>query len=194
MRFCLSIAVISAAIADPVVEFCSNSGLFGPGRFTDRTNLDVIPALAAGVALLALFMVRRARAILAERALPCGWFSLLPLIFGLQIATLFVMETAEQLVAFGHVIGPMTWLGGPVPASIAVHALVSIAVTVAIARSRRTLAATALRVIRLISALATFPVRGIAPVAARRFVSLSYRKLSPVLCAIGERAPPITLG
>jgi hypothetical protein len=111
----------------------------------------------------------------------------------LQIATLFVMETAEQLVAFGHVIGPMTWLGGPVPASIAVHALVSIAVTVAVARSRRTLAATTLRVMRFIAVLAAFPAPSVAPVVARRFVSLSYRKLSPVLCAIGERAPPITL-
>ena len=43
---------MAAAIADPLVEFASNAGWFGAGNFTDHSNLDVVPALFAGVALL----------------------------------------------------------------------------------------------------------------------------------------------
>jgi hypothetical protein len=43
-------AVLAAAIADPLVEFASNAGWFGPGNFTDRSNLDVGPVFALGIA------------------------------------------------------------------------------------------------------------------------------------------------
>ncbi len=189
--FCLAIAVIAAALADPLIEFASNARWFGPGSFTDCSNVDVVPALFAGVALLALFMVRKANAVLAGGALSRGCVALLPAIFGLQMATLYVMETTEQLFVFRHVFGPTIWLGAPPAISLPVHAAVCLAVTYAIVRSRRTLAATTLRVVRLIVAIATFAPQIAAPIAARRFSHVCFKNFLPVLCTIGERAPPI---
>src|SRR5208283_1357179 len=46
--FCGTVAILAAALADPLVEFASNAGLFGGGAFTDHSMLDVLPALIAG--------------------------------------------------------------------------------------------------------------------------------------------------
>ena len=189
--FCLAVAVIAAAIADPLVEFGSNLGWFGPGSLTDHSNLDVFPALLAGIALLALFMLHKARAVLAGRALSRGWATLFPAIFVLQIFTLYVMETIEQLLAFGHVLGPTIWLGAPPTICLAAHAVVCIAVACAIVRSRRTLAGTTLRVVRLIVAILTFVPQITAPISLRRFGNVCFKEFLPVFCTIGERAPPI---
>lgn len=189
--FCLAVAVIAAAIADPLVEYVSNLGWFGPGSLTDHSNLDVFPALLGGIALLALFMVRKARAVLAGRALSTDWATLLPAIFVLQMFTLYVMETIEQLFAFGHVLSPTIWLGAPPTISLAVHAVVGMAVGCAIVHSRRTLARTTLRAVRLIVAILTFAPQISAPILLRRFGDVCFKEFLPVLCTIGERAPPI---
>ncbi len=189
--FCLAVAVIAAAIANPLVEFASNAGWFGPGSLTDHTNVDVVPALLAGVALLALFMVLKARAVLCGRALTGGCVSLLPSIFVLQILALYVMETLEQMHAVGHTLGPTIWLGAPPAIGLAVHAAVCIAVTYAIVRSRRALAETTLRVVRLVAMIATLRSKPATTIAARRFDNVCFKKFLPVLCTIGERAPPI---
>ena len=146
--FCAALAVSAAALADPIVEAASNAGWFGRGSFTDHSNLDVVPALLAGVALTALYFVRRARVVLTGNALPNGIIPLLPMVFALQILTLYGMETAEQIAVWGHVLGPAVWLGAPWYISLAIHATSCIAVTLCLARSARMLAATTLRVIR----------------------------------------------
>lgn len=191
-EFCLAIAVMAAAIADPLVEFASNAGWFGPGRYTDRCNFDVVPTLVAGVAFLALFMVRRARSILVEDALPRRFTALFPAIFVLQLLTLYVMETVEQILVFGHPFAPTVWLGAPLPMSLAVHGAIGLVTTYAVVRSRRSLAATTLRVIRLIVAVAAF-LQTVAPTVAGAFKSVRLKKLVPIFCAIGERAPPIAV-
>jgi hypothetical protein len=188
--FCLSVAAIAAAIADPLVEFASNSGWFGHGSFTDRSNLDVVPALLAGIALLASFMVRKARAVLAGGALPRGVAVLVPWIFILQLLTLYLMETAEQFAVFGHTLGPTTWLGGPTPFSLTVHGAVCLAVSFAIVHSRRKIAATTLRVIGRIVAICRLALQGTKPIRVRRFETFCQARFLLVLCAIGERAPP----
>jgi hypothetical protein len=201
--FCTAIAVIAAAIADPLVEFASNAGWFGPGLFTDHSNLDVAPALIIGVLLLAAYLVLKARAALANgsgrdrdlwreagHALGSGVWRLMPAIFGLQMLTLYAMETAEQYAVWGHSLGPTIWLGGPLPVSLAVHAIICAAVAVTIARWVRALTATTLRFIRLIRALATFAPQPAGSLASRRRDSISFRRPAPVLCRIGERAPP----
>jgi hypothetical protein len=189
--FCAAVAVIAAAIADPIVEFASNTGWFGRGSFTDHGNLDVAPALLAGLALLAFYLVRKARALLSGEAFPRGVAPLLPTIFVLQIFTLYVMESAEQLIAWGHILGPAVWLGAPSAISLAFHATVCLAVTLWIGRSVGTLAATTLRVIRLIRALATLAVNA-TEVISRGFVDeICFKQPAPVPCRIGERAPPV---
>jgi len=193
IAFCLPLAVIAAALADPIVEFGSNAGLFGHGSFTDRSNLDIVPALGVGVTFLAVFMVRKARAVLAGRALPRDVTGVLPLIFALQICTLYAIETLEQLAVFGHVAGPMTWLGGPLPISLGIHALVCLAVSYAVARSRRQIAATTLRIVRLVTAICRLAVRTAPPVIARRFEIVCHARQLLARCAVGERAPPIVV-
>ncbi len=191
LGFSLAVAVIAAAIADPAVEFASNAGWFGGGRFTDGSYLDVVPALLVGIALLALYLVIRGGAVLAGRALPRNVARLVPSIFLFQILTLYVMETAEQLIVTGHLLGPVIWLGGPLPLSLAIHAAICLVVTLSVARSVRTLAATTMRVIALIRAIAIFSLRPAELTASCRFVALCFERHSPVLCRIGERGPPL---
>jgi hypothetical protein len=187
----LAVAVIAAAVADPVVEFASNAGWFGPGNFTDGSNLDVIPALVVGIAVLALYLIGTARAVLAGTALPRRIGSLVPAIFVLQIVALYVMETTEQLIVGGHTLGPAVWLGAPVFASLAIHAAFGVAITLWIARSARGLAATTLRVIRLMKATPSFAAHRFEILPPRRSDERSFRQLVPLLCRIGERAPPL---
>ncbi|MFZ0032722.1 MAG: hypothetical protein WBE79_05575 [Candidatus Cybelea sp.] len=193
LGFGLTIAVIAAAIADPIVEFASNAGWLGTGSFTDHSNLDIIPALLLGIGLLALYMVRRAHAVLAGRAIPRRITGLLPTVFVLQIAILYVMETLEQLVVWGHPFGATVWLGGPIWTSLAIHAGICLTVTYAIARSARALAETTLRVIRVVGTFASLAAHGTAHVESRRLESLAFKALLPVPCTIGERAPPFTI-
>lgn len=189
--FCLAVAVIAAAIADPIVEFSANAGWFGTGTFTDRSNLDVAPALILGVGLMALYFVRRARAILNGGAPLRGVAVLLPAIFALQMAVLYAMETGEQLAVWHHAFGPTLWLGGPPPISLTFHAAVCIGVALGFVRSRRKLAATTLRVIRFIRAIATIGIATTPPEVMRRFEIVAFDDLMPALGALGERAPPI---
>lgn len=185
----MALAIVAAALADPIVEFGSNAGWFGPGTLTDHSNLDVGPALLLGVGLLALFMVRKARAVLAGTALPRRSMLLLPSIFALQMPALYGMETLEQVVTRGHALGAAAWLGGPWPVSLTVHGIVCAVVALVVLQSRRTLAATTLRMLRLISEISR---AGRRPLPLRRasFAGLSCKELMPVLCTIGERAPP----
>ncbi len=192
--FCTALAVMAAAIADPLVEFASNAGWFGRGSFTDHSNLDVVPALVAGVALMALYLLRKARLIVSGHAFPRGVVPLLPAIFVLQVVALYGMETAEQFIVYGHLLGPAVWLGAPPLVSLAVHAAVCVGVSFWFGRSMRTLAATTLRVIRLIRAIATLAVCGAALPARRTFKARCFKELAPVLCSIGERAPPVVAG
>ena len=173
------------------MEFASNAGWFGSGSFTDRSNLDVFPALVVGVGVLALYLIGRAGAILAGTALPRRIVSLVPAIFVLQVAELYVMETADQFVVGGHVLGPTVWLGAPILASLAIHAAFCLTVTFWIARSARGLAVTTLRIMRLIKATASFAAHAFEMLLPRRCDERSFRQLVPVLCRIGERAPPL---
>lgn len=182
--------MLAASIADPIVEFASNAGLFGMGRYTDHSNLDVVPALIAGLGLLALYFVRRASAILSGQALSAGVMTSLPAIFVLQLAVLYVMETAEQVLIWGHPLGSTIWLGAPFPIAVSIHAIVAFAVATTLVRSRRALAATTLRVIRSIRAIATLAAAPPRVVTCKPRRSV-LRKLVPALRAIGERAPPV---
>jgi hypothetical protein len=192
--FCAAIAVISAAIADPFVEFASNAGCFGRGSFTDHSNLDVVPALLAGVALMTVYLFRKARLVVSGQAFPRGVVPLLPAIFAFQVLALYGMETAEQLIVAGHLLGPAVWLGAPPLISLTIHAAICAGVSLWFGRSLRSLAATTLLVIRLIRAIATFAVQSSAAPARRVFEVRCFKELAPVLCSIGERAPPITAG
>src|SRR5579863_7532885 len=59
--FCAAVAMIAAAIADPLVESASNAGWFGPGNFTDHSTWDVVPAFLVGLFFVALYLWLRVR-------------------------------------------------------------------------------------------------------------------------------------
>ena len=207
LRFCfsLTVAFVAVSIADPLLEYASNAGWFGPGRFTDHSTADVMPALLLGCACAALYLLLRVRAALAGLnpptvdffkatglALDSGWVRLLPRAFALQILILFAMETAEQYVVWGHSLGSSVWLGAPALASLIAHAATCVVVAYIIARIVRALAHATLRVIRFIQAFATLAIRGTPAIARSSRHCVTYPNLGTVLlCAIGERAPPL---
>jgi hypothetical protein len=202
--FCLAAAVIAAAVADPLVEAAANAGWFGFGRFTDHSTLDVVPALVAGCLLVLLQLVMRVhgaarlpsdRALsllrVSDRALSQGAAKLLVATFTLQISVLFWMETAEQIAVYGHPLGGTIWLGGPIAVSLIVHGIACIAVSLAIARSVRALATTALCAIKFMRAMATLHARANVPLAIRRCEASLSIPASLVFLNAGERAPPL---
>ena len=188
LRLCA--ALLAAAIADPLVESASNAGWFGPGNFTDRSNLDVGPVFALGIASLVLYFVCRARRLAVRGSVPGPVMAFVPVVFALQLLTLFGMESTEQLVLHGHIVGPQIWLGGPAPFSLAIHAAVCLAVSLCMARSTRRLAETTLRVLRLFEAIARLAVDVPSATMRRPAPQRCFTNLAPTLCRIGERAPP----
>jgi len=194
--FCVAAAVIAAAVADPLVEAVSNSGCFGHGLFTDHSNLDVIPALVAGAVLGLCYLVLRVRRELVRAsgyALRSHFGRLLPLIVTLQFAVLYAMETVEQFAVAGHALGGTIWLGGPILFSVAVHAIVGVALAYGLAALARAFARTTVRAIALLCALATRALHVDAPLALRRRGTILRPCGAPILCRIGNRAPPFSL-
>jgi len=140
--FRVAAAIGAAALMDPVVEFLSNAGAFGAHRYTDRSNLDVVPALLTGLVFSAVFVAVLARRRLNGSMYPIRWvrrcagdvgstslLRILPSIFALQMGALFGMETLEQILTAGHPLGSTIWLGGPIAVSLLLHALSCITVT-----------------------------------------------------------------
>jgi hypothetical protein len=201
LLFGVVVAALAAAFASPLIESLSNHGVFGRGTFTDGSNADVLPVTIAGLFLAAAFLCIRIRhsyfgprshhrhelaAALSLRRL----LRVLPLLFTVQIAMLWTMETIEQHVVVGHGLGPMIWLGGPVAASLTIHALFCVGAALL---ARRILIVVEPRAIRVVRAILALLLRGFGSSARpfqlyRREIPASI--LSPTLRHISERGPP----
>lgn len=189
-------------MVDPAVEYLANGGFFGPGNFTDHSNLDVLPALGAALALALLFTaglvrrglrrgnapawLRRCAVASDDRALP----QLLPAIFALQMVVLWSMETWEQIVVAGHPLGGTIWLGGPLAISLLLHAGGCLAVTCALARALRWSARRLVEVVVFIRLLLCSLRRELAGRRPRTFEIAASRFLEPLLACLNGRAPP----
>jgi hypothetical protein len=201
--FCLTAAIAAAAVTDPSVEGLANRGAFGPGVFTDHSNIDVAPALIAGflfaLALIAGLVRRmlcrgvgrapdwlRTPAIVARTPL----VRLVPGIFALQLLVLWSMETLEQIAVAGHPLAGTIWLGGPVLISLIFHAVGCLAVTWLLARTLRWSAQTIVAVVRFVRRL--FYERAPARAARRsRTVEVAAARFFEALLArLNGRAPP----
>ena len=203
--FIAAAAVSAAALIDPVVEGLSNAGFFGPGRFTDASNIDVVPALCIASALFIFAVTSMARRMFAQEIHPPLWLrrcarelhstplaQLLPAIFILQLLSLFTMETAEQFVAAGHPLGGFIWLGGPIVISIVMHLVGCILVTVLLSHAVTASARTVVRILCLAIAV----LRQLAPAAA--LLRFNFKRAitpyeEPSRRASRGRAPPIFL-
>jgi len=200
--YCLAVATIAAATADLLVESAANAGWFGPGQFTDHSTWDVVPVLAVGSAFIVLQYCRRLRSLLATpRSGPSpaqrvtafeAWIPrLLPAIFSIQLGVLFAMETLEQRVVYGHVIGGSIWLGGPILVSLSVHAAICVLVATIAALALRIFAHATVRLVKLVEAFARLHPRADAVIFASRPGALREQRSVRILCSLAERAPPV---
>ncbi len=192
--FCLTVAVLAAALADPCLEFASNAGWFGAGRFTDRSMADVLPTLLFGALFLVAQLLWIFRHACAHRRLDAPLrrplAALLPRIFILQIALLFVIESTEQRVVLGKFLGGTLWLGAPVPLALAVHALFATGIALLVATALREFARRA----PALAAAVRSRFENAIPRATgtrRRFLTAFAAPPDVVFGATGERAPPI---
>jgi hypothetical protein len=190
--------VVAAAIADPLVEFASNAGFFGPDALTDHSSVDILPALLVGGAFVFGQVLLRARTALtsqlraaSDSLTSISLLAMLPAIFSIQISVLFGMETLEQFVVYGHGLGGSIWLGGPIAVSVAVHALFCIASTLLVAKSLRAMTHTVVRLVRIFRELITVRARVTTPLLRALHDLVAIRTLAPIACRIGERAPPL---
>lgn len=199
--FSLAVAVIAAAVADPLLEAASNAGAFGAGHYTDHSNLDVLPALTVGLIAIAIHLVLRVRAgmdadgeTMKDRLR--RWDSLLrsraPMMLlatlATQLSVLFVMETIEQTVVAGHPFGGLIWLGAPAVIAVAVHALTCVVVFFFATGVMHELAWATLRVVKIIRAILTRDDD--ASIIVTRVRVIPRKQLTPELCTAGVRAPP----
>jgi hypothetical protein len=201
--FCAAVAMIAAAIADPLVESASNAGWFGPGNFTDHSTWDVVPAFLVGLFFVALYLWLRVRTALdahrdshdwpriASDALGPNVVRLVPAILAAQMAILYLMETIEQRVIYGHVLGGLLWLGAPIAISIMSHAAMAVVVVIVSAKVLQTLAQATIHAWNAIRAHAQ-PRARIAQPAFLRIQDFNVPSRSAgILRRNAERAPPI---
>ncbi len=203
LAFGAATAITAAALADPVVESLANRGAFGVGQFTDHSNADVLPALCVGLLFAAAFIAALTRRMLRPGRSAPGWLRrsvdalparsvlrLFPAAFAAQIAVLFAMETAEQALTAGHVMGGAIWLGGPLAAALAVHSLACGLVLFSFARLLHWVARGVAEAIILVRRLSV-PWPPLAPAALASAYRVAPRRAdAPVLRALRGRAPP----
>lgn len=202
--FALTVAFVAAAIADPLVEAVSNAGVFGSQTLTDHSSFDVIPMLVVGFAGAFLWTLLQVKRLLSGANSKAPWIqrsalalddrtvaAFYPAIFVSQIGILLGMETLEQLIVRGHVLGPLVWLGGPIAFSLATHAAISLAVAATLQRILLRCSAAIVHVVRFITRLFTLLAPRSVVSFARSTESFGSRILAPLPCRIGERAPPI---
>jgi hypothetical protein len=204
--FLVAVALLAAAMGDALVESISNTGIFGT-RYFDNNHLSIVPTLIAGFVLACEVAAARCAAVyrhacdarrdwLGDAAACIATRDPLqdvPLVFALQLIALFAMESTEQLVFGGRLLGGTVWLGGPILVGLALHALIALACTFLLGWSMRGIAAafasfvaTALAYIAI-----TLSRAGAATTRRRRDAVTSLRSQSPHARQIGERAPPL---
>jgi hypothetical protein len=217
LPFACAVALIAAAIGDPLVETISNTGIFGQG-YLDNNHLSVIPTLIAGVLLFAIITLRRMWMVASS---PChpglveerphttrddDWLvdiaryvsakpptNDLALIVVLQFVALFGMESAEQLALGGRLVSGTTWLGGPVLFSLLAHTLVTVACTLIVARAMRSIVRHLARIVgTALEILLDIAAPANAGIFARRRDGFTvWQTQSSYVRRVGERAPPL---
>ncbi len=211
--FLVTVALVAAAIADPIVETIANTHVFG-GSSRDDNHLGIVPTLLAGSVLFAVTVAirffetwRRGRARASNVTNDRDWLadaaretcsrppaSDLPRILVLQLAALFVLESCEQLAGGGRLLGGTAWLGGPPVFALATHALVGLACTLGLAAFMRgvvrTLASLVHAALAYMWLLRTRAAAGRFGRGARN--ARRPRAQAPHARQIGGRAPPLS--
>jgi hypothetical protein len=204
LPFFMAAALIAAALGDSIVESLSNAGIFG-GSYHDDDHLSVVPTLLIGAIVVLEIAVTRCFELLRQRpAASRGWIVDLatnvstrnpirdfPLVFALQIAALFAMESGEQL-ANGKLLGGTLWLGGPPLASLIAHALIGWSVLLLLRQVMRALLAMLVSFVRVaIDFISLARKREAVAFVRRRDDARHTDPHSARARHIGGRAPPL---
>jgi hypothetical protein len=193
LPFLTAVALLAAAVADPFVETIANTGVLGSG-YADNDHSSVIPTLIVGGLLALLVVGTRTWALaLARRVVERAPLDDLPYVLVLQFVALFGMESVEQLLDGGHLLGGAIWLGGPVWFSVATHIAIGVACTLLVARAMRVIAR---RCATIVSVALDFILcehrRASAAQFTRRCHDSTERYTRHVFVRqVGERAPPL---
>jgi hypothetical protein len=182
------IAIVAAALSDPLVEGLANRGwLGGAVRYDDNDHASVIPALLAG--LIVALGVSLRRGLQRDRT---DWTDI-AWIVGLQFVALIVMENAEQFGAIWRFGGDALWLGGPPLAAFAVHAIAATLTALLAGRVVNAIADALASIVRAVIALAiAITARTEARFFARRRDIALRRRRRDYAPQIGGRAPPLS--
>jgi hypothetical protein len=202
--FVCAVAFLAATLGDVLVEAVSNAQILWHGNYTDRSSLDLLPmsavALMAFMATLTLVLTEHlkraggsarelwlsASRVLVPHDIP--W--LLPVVFALQIPTLFAMETVEQIVVYGRPLGGMLWLGAPIVAALFLHAVIAVTCAFLVARGLTAVAQSLLRVVALV--FSWFLKRpNTRPAFISRPKPMSRAEQIFCIAHTGERGPPL---
>ena len=119
-----------------------------------------------------------------------------PTVFAAQLIALFVMETGEQVVAFGHPLGFIASLGAPVVLVLAVHALATLIVVGSIAHACRVLTVAAraiVKALRVPMQRLTAREPSALPCVRRLLLAAGSKvgRLTPLAWRIANRPPPL---
>jgi len=205
LPFWLAVALIAAAVGDPLVETIANSGVLGPG-YADNVHSSVVPALIAGASLVLLLIgwqcsrflrwrsERPQRPIdLARRFLARSPLYDIPAVLILQLAALFVMESSEQIFCEGGLLGGTAWLGGPMWFSLLAHAAIGAISTVLMAHGMRAIVRRCARLLEIAieRILWVFGPEKAAIFAKRDAEATRCRSDVLHVHQLGERAPPL---
>jgi hypothetical protein len=204
--FLIAVALVAAAIADPLVESISNTGVLG-GHYADDNHTGVLPTLLAGVLLILEIAAVRCfqdlrssggRSLDPVADVARGFSTRspaqdLPCVLALQFAILFMLESTEELVFGGKLLGGIAWLGGPICFSLLTHALIGSGCLLLLRRLMRAMSTALVSLVRiaieLILIARDLGERG--AVLRRRDVPPHLRAQSPHARQIGGRAPPL---
>jgi hypothetical protein len=182
-----AIALVAAAIGDPLVETISDTGIFGRG-FIDDNHQSVVTVMTAGIVLGLLLVIARFRLVARNVGDSRDWLREIGAalaktsssrhvapIFAVQLAVVFAMESGEQLLGRGVSIHGLSWLGAPPIVSLALHLAVCLICAYAARRVTRAVVPRVLAVIcealdRILAALALDAVRGVLAHSPERLV------------------------
>lgn len=180
------------------------------GPYASYSHGAIVPTLVAALVLGAIALLNVAGEALARSARIRGdWVAqvaariaavsplrLLPIVFAMQLLALYAMESAEQIVAFGHPLGFVASLGTPVILVLTVHAFAALIVVGSISHACRALTVAA----RAIAQALRLPMKRLTarePSAAfnvRRLqieAGSNAKRLTPLAWRIANRPPPL---
>ena len=155
---------------------------------------DVLPTLLVGAFFLVVQLLRIFRRaytrLRLEGPLRQPLAALLPSIFILQLALLFVIESIEQRIVYGHFLGGALWLGAPIPIALAIHVLFAAGIAFLVATTLREFTRRAPALAAAVR-LHREGRRTRATDMRRSFAEVFSARPDRVFGAVGERAPPI---